>query len=85
MKRYVSTTAFMDELGELIEGWCGRRCLRSLGAVLPAYNSFNGMTDGWGELLKALKSLAMTQEELLPKEREVVADLRAAVEEMFRS
>lgn len=60
-KKYASTTTFMDDLAELIEGWCERRCLRSLGAVLPAYNSFNGMTGGWGELLTALKSLTMTQ------------------------
>jgi len=41
------------------------------------------MTDGWGELLRALKALTLTQEELLPKEREVVADLRGAVQDMF--
>jgi len=80
-KRYPDNEAFFTDLRSLIEGWCDRRCLRPLGIVLPAYTSFNGMTDGWGELLKALKGLALVQDTLLPAEQETVADLRQAAED----
>jgi hypothetical protein len=39
------------------------------------------MTDGWGELLKALKALALVRETLLPTEQEIIANLRQAAED----
>ncbi len=73
-KGYKSNEAFFAELRSLIDAWCDRRCLRPLATILPAYTSFNGMNDGWGELLNALKSLAVSQDALLPAEREIVSD-----------
>jgi hypothetical protein len=84
-KKYSSNAAFLAELSELIDRWCERRSLQLLGTVLPAYNSINGMTDGWGELLRALKALTLSQDELLPHEREIVSDLRRSVEEMLQA
>jgi hypothetical protein len=83
-RKYPDNAAFLSEFGRLVDKWCERRCLRSLGTVLPAYNSFNGMTDGWGELLRALRALTLSQDELLPDEREVVVDLRSAAEAMLQ-
>lgn len=79
--RYSDNQAFFAELRSLIDTWCDRRCLRPLGIVLPAYHSFNCMTVGWGELLKALRALAFARDELLPNEQEIVTSLRRAAED----
>jgi hypothetical protein len=80
-KRYPDNEAFFEDLRGLVEGWCERRCLQPLALVLPAYISFNGLTDGWGELLAALKALALVREALPRNEQETVADLRQAAED----
>ena len=82
-KRYTSNDAFFTELRSLIDAWCDRRCLRALGTILPAFTSFNGMNDGWGELLSALKALALAQDQMLPGEKEVVADLRQTLKNLI--
>ena len=79
-KRYVDNDAFFAELRSLVDGWCDRRCLVPLATLLPAYTSFNGSNDGWGELLRALKALTLSQDQMLPGEREIVADLRQSAE-----
>jgi hypothetical protein len=84
-KRYSSNEQFFAELRGLIDAWCDRRCLHLLSKVLPAYTSFNGMTDGWGELLNALKALTLSQEALLLEERKIVADLRQAAEDVLQA
>jgi hypothetical protein len=72
---------FLDALKDLIEGWCERRCLRPLARVLNAYLSFNGMTDGWGELAIALKSIrALDGDHISANERRVVDDLIRATD-----
>jgi hypothetical protein len=76
--------AFFDDLRGLIEVWCERRCLQSLSLVLTAYNSFNSMTDSWGELLKALKALALVREALPPSEPATIGDIRQAAEDAIR-
>ena len=53
--------------------------------MLPAYNSLNGMTDGWGELLNALKALTLSQEPLLPEERITVAALKQAAQGVLQA
>jgi hypothetical protein len=84
-KRYSNNEQFFVELRGLIDTWCDRRCLHLLSTVLPAYTSFNGMTDGWGELLNALKALTLCQEALLPTEREIVLDLKRTVEDVLQT
>lgn len=79
-KTYPDNEAFFADLRNLIDGWCERRCLQPLSIVLPAYSSFNGMTDGWGELLKALQALAVLPDGLLPDEHDTVTDLQRAAE-----
>ena len=41
----------------LVDRWCERRDLGALATLLPAYLSNNGLTDGWAELLEALRRL----------------------------
>jgi hypothetical protein len=83
--RYSSNEQLFVELRDLIDAWCDRRCLGPLGILLPAYTSFNGMTDGWGELLNALKALTLSQDTLLPEERKIVADMRQAAEDVLHA
>jgi hypothetical protein len=83
--RYSSNEQLFVELRDLIDAWCDRRCLGPLSILLPAYTSFNGMTDGWGELLNALKALTLSQDTLLPEERKIVADMRQAAEDVLHA
>ncbi len=64
----------------LIEAWCDRRCPHALATLLPAYTSFNGMTDGRGALLAALEALPLSPDAMAASERETIADLRQAAE-----
>ncbi len=80
-ERYQTSDEFFAALRSLIDGWCDRRALPVLAAILPAFVSFNGMTDSWGELLFALKNVtAFHRERLTASEQETVADLRRAAE-----
>lgn len=80
----VSQAEFFTALRQLLEAWCDRRCFGLLAAVLPAYIAFDGMTDGWGDLLAALRhALTLLQNELLPAERDALADLKRAAESAF--
>jgi hypothetical protein len=45
------------EVSGLIDAWCDRRELELLARLLPAWVSNNGLTDGWADVLDALKSL----------------------------
>ncbi len=80
-KAYPDNETFFADLRGLIDAWCERRCLQPLGVILPAYNSYNGMTDGWGELLRALKTVSLLRDALLSDEQDVVSDLRHAAED----
>lgn len=44
-------------LRTLIDEWCERRELKSLSVLLPAYTSNNVLTDGWAEVMEALRTL----------------------------
>jgi hypothetical protein len=68
----------------LVDGWCERRSLRPLSRILVPLLSFNGMTDGWGELAIALKSIrAQDGSELTPTERAKVDDLILATDKVI--
>lgn len=55
----------------------------ALAALLPAWLSNNGLTDGWGELAKALRHVA-TLDSLPPKEREILKRLWVEVDTAVR-
>ena len=83
---YISQAEFFTGLRQLLDAWCDRRCFGLLAAVLPAYTAFDGMADGWGDLLAALRhALALRQHELLPAERNALADLKRAAESAFHN
>jgi len=71
-----SNAAFFDATKSLINGLCDRHCLGPLSLLLPAYVAFNGLTDGWGDLLSALKNVrASSRSELTDHEIAIVGDL----------
>ena len=64
----------LGPLSRLIEAWCDRRALGALAVLLPAYTSNNGLTDGWAEVMEALRRLRAT--------RQLPADEQAEVERL---
>ena len=75
---------FLASLRRLIDAWCDRRCLKALSRILPAYLSFNGLTDGRGELRDALRNVrAFARDELTDQEVAGVADLIAATDRVI--
>jgi hypothetical protein len=79
---YESNDAFLQALGNLINGWCDKRSLRPLSRILGHYLSFNGLTDGWADLAKGLKSVrAQDGEMLTPEETVTINDLIRATDQ----
>jgi hypothetical protein len=77
---------FFAVLHKLVHAWCDRKCLEALNHVLPAYLSFNGLTDAWNRLYEALHNVRSTaQYELTAVELEEVNILiRAARQVLYR-
>jgi hypothetical protein len=55
MKDFATHDEYLKELTGLIDRWCAARKLRPLSRLLPGYMSLTGLTDGWADLLDALK------------------------------
>src|SRR5262249_41693960 len=54
----------------LVAGWCDRRCLKALRAILAGYPLTSPLTDGWGDLLRALQDVrAFAGDDLTEAER----------------
>jgi hypothetical protein len=71
----------LDVLQALVAGWCDRRCLRALRAILQGYPLSSPFTDGWGDLLRALQDVrAFARDELTDAERVAVDECIRAVE-----
>jgi hypothetical protein len=65
----VDALELQHAVGELVDGWCDRRCLRALREVLNGYPLVSPMTDSWVELVKALEGVrAFARDELTPDE-----------------
>ena len=56
MKDFHSNDEFFAALRALIHRLCDERRLAALTRLLPAYLAFGSLTDGWNELLNALKA-----------------------------
>jgi hypothetical protein len=67
------------DLSTLIDAWCDRHELRALARVLPAWLANNGLTDGWADVLDALRTIR-ANERLPDDEVAVVERSIAAVE-----
>jgi hypothetical protein len=48
---------FDTELEKLVDAWCERRQLQLLRTILAAYPRVSGLTDEWGDLITALKTI----------------------------
>ena len=76
MVEVANSAEFFAALRNLIEAWCDRRCLKALNHVLPAYLSFNRLTDGWNRLYDALRNVrTFAQDELTASELDTVSVL----------
>jgi hypothetical protein len=72
---------FFALLKQLIDKWCDRRALKPLSRMLGPYLAFDGLTDGWGEILSALKSIhALCRSDLYDAEAKAVDVLIRAAE-----
>lgn len=69
----------LTDVSTLIDAWCDRRELRALARLLPAWLANNGLTDGWADVLDALRAIRADQR-LPDDEAAVVERSIAAVE-----
>jgi hypothetical protein len=74
-----------DLLRTLVDGWCARRALRPLAALLPAYLAFNGLTDSWQDLWGAVNDVRGLGDLLTDEERAAVGEVRALIYQAFKS
>ena len=68
-------------LARIVDAWCERRALGPLAVLLPAYTSNNGLTDGWAEVMEALRTLRGSRQ-LPDDEHRQIEDLVVLVERM---
>ncbi len=79
-----NTDHLFETLQNLVEGWCDRRCLRALRAILRGYPLTSPSTDGWAELLTALQDVrSFAGSELTDAEETTVDDCIRLVETAF--
>jgi len=86
MKPIVSNAEFFAALKSLIYSWCDRRALNPLARVLGPYVAFAGLTDSWGELLDALKTIdASCRRDISESEMDTLRELiKAAQRAIYR-
>ena len=83
----IRTTESLGRVLEaLIDGWCGRRSIAPLRVLLPFWPLHTPLTDGWGDLLIALKKIELLPEnDVTGDERERVGDARRLVEHVVHT
>lgn len=73
-------------LQTLVNGWCERRSLEPLAALLPAYLGFNGLTDGWLDLWEAVNNVRGSRPDVLTDdEKAAVAEVRSIIYQSLKS
>ena len=81
MKPIASNAEFFAILKGLIYSWCDRRALNPLARVLGPFVAFAGLTDSWGELLDALKTIdASCRRDISAPELDTLRELIKAAE-----
>ena len=64
----------------LVDAWCDRRALRALRHILSGYPLASPLTDGWAELMTALKDVrAFARAEVTPEELRMVDECVRAI------
>ncbi len=75
-----STENPAESVAALVDAWCERRCLLLLKLILQGYPLSSGLTDEWGNLLKALEDVrAFGHNELTEEETKTVNELIGSV------
>ncbi len=81
----METEALNNQIRAIINTWCERKDLGALaGGLLPAWLYNNRLTDGWGELSKALRG-ASNDVSLPDSERDTLERLWIEVDVMLRN
>ena len=71
-----SSENFHNSLAALVDSWCERRCLSALRFILKGYPLSSGLTDDWGNLLKALEDVrAFAREDITEEESKLLGEL----------
>lgn len=74
------------EIAALVDRWCERRELGALASVLPAWLSNNGLTDGWEELARALRTMSHPIGSALPEaERDQLKRVYITIDKALRN
>jgi hypothetical protein len=61
----VTLEEFHSDLRSLVDAWCDRRDLVLLRVILRGYPMASGITDEWGDLAVALKTIRAQHKSLL--------------------
>ena len=68
-------------LQRLVEAWCDRRALQALRCILRGYPLANRLTDGWAELMTALKDVrSFARQEITPEEARLIDECVRMIE-----
>lgn len=71
-----STLELFECIDKLVRSWCDRYCLKALRHILSGYPLVSGLTDEYGQLLDALKSVrALARNEITDEEADTVEEL----------
>ena len=85
-REFVSRRKMWTLLRGLIDGWCERRALEPLAALLPAYLAFDGATDEWHDLWRAVNNIrGMPPDLITDGERAAVAEVRTLIYQAFKA
>ncbi len=76
----------VEILEQLITGWCARREVRPLAALLPSYLAYSGLTDSTADLYEAVNNLRGLPPELQPEnERAAISEARAILYQSLKA
>jgi len=79
----VAPPEIIEEVDRLVGGWCDRRCLPALRAILSGWPLSSGLTDDWGHLLDALEKVrAFARDGLTEQEARAVEHLIHEVQQV---
>jgi hypothetical protein len=68
-------------LQKLVEAWCDRRALQALRCILRGYPLVNRLTDGWADLMMALKDVrAFARQEITREEAKSIDECIRVIE-----
>lgn len=75
---------FDSDMADLVDAWCERRQLKLLSIILRIYPRVSGLTDEWGEIASALKTIRSQHSNLLKfDELNKVIDLQQYAESLL--